>query len=338
MTATAKPSLLKLLSLPVLIFIACTLITFSTPFKKNPGALSVPLLLDLLLTAPVAYYFAIRKTTLPLISVLRVFLAGVVVASLLLAKSNTAGLAFVKTWISSLAEATLILFLGWKFYQANAKAKRKPGTPIDFLSHCRTVLTSTFGNEKMASLFASEVAVFYYAFTRKAKGIDSISRFTCYKENGTVLVLNTFLCLFMIETAGMHFLFMLWSKTAAWVLTTLSLYTCLQLFAHIKALKKRPIVIHETQLLLRNGLMGGDVSISIDNIQKIEVTRKLPDVEAVQKLALIKGLENHNLALYLKKPVWVLKAFVIKKMAQVVLLHVDRPTAFIEALAVKMKL
>lgn len=332
MTAVNKPGLFKLIGIPAVVFIACTCITFSSKFKEHPDQLSLAVIADLMLTAPLAYFIFIRKTAVPKISVLRVFMAGIVLAGILLSKNDSRVLSILKTWVSPLVEFTLIGFIVWKFYKANQHVKTANGEETDFLTHCRAILTSVSGNEKMAHVFASEIAVFYYVFRKKDSAIDYTSRFTCYKENGIILVLSTFLCLFLIETAGMHFLFLLWSKTAAWILTTLSFYTCLQLFAHIKALKARSIIINNNHVLLRNGLMGGDAFVSLGNIEKVEMTNKLPAGEAVIKLALIKGLENHNLAIHLIHPVVVLKAFGIKKTARVLLIGIDKPKAFMEAL------
>ena len=227
-----------------------------------------------------------------------------------------------KIWISPVAELSLIIYIAWKFYTAG-KLLRKD----DFLIHCRLLLFSVLKNNKIANMLASEIAVFYYVFC-KTPDIDYKTRFTTYKENGIILVLYTFLFLFMIETTGMHFVLQLWNKTFAWVLTALSFYTCIQLFAHIRALQARPVVISNDRILLCSGLMGGDAIIMMDNIAKIERTSKpFPGKEAV-KLALIKGMEKHNIAIYLNEPVQVIKAFGISKTARVLLVAIDRHQDF----------
>ena len=76
--------------------------------------------------------------------------------------------------------------------------------------------------------------------------------------------------------------------------------------------------------------MGGDAIIPYSLIEKIEYNKKQIVGAGVVKLALIKGLENHNLAMYLKEPVVVKKAFGIIKRAQIILVNIDQPAAFIE--------
>jgi hypothetical protein len=332
MTAIKKISFYKFAGVPVLIFVACGCITFTTKFKEHPDQFSLLLLADLLITAPLAYYLVIRKKAISKVTVLRVFMAGIFLAGILLSNQNIPALAVIKTWGTPIVELTLIGFVVWKFYKANQRIKALNLPPSDFLTHCRAMLASVVGSEKAANILASEIAVFYYVFSRKDKAIDNTLQFTCYKENGVILVLSTFLFLFMIETAGMHFIFALWSKTAAWILTSLSFYTCLQLFAHIRALRARPIVINDHDLLLRNGLMGGDVSVSISNIEKAELTTTAPTEEAFVNLALLKSFEKPNIALYFNQPVTVVKAFGIRKTAKVVLISIDQPKAFMQAL------
>jgi len=330
MTAISKPRLGIAIAIPLFIFIACAIIASTTIFREHTQQLSLAILADLLLAAPIAYYLVIRKTGVSKFTVLRVFMAGVVIAGVLLSKSNSQVLGAIKVWVSPLVEFSLIGFIVWKFYTANQQLKRSNGQTTDFLIHCRAMLTKVLGSEKIANVFASEISVFYYLFSRRDKGIDYQQKFTGYKNNGIILTLSTFLGLFVIETIGMHFIIFLWSKTAAWILTSLSFYTCLQLFAHIKALKARCTMITSTHLLLRNGLMGGDAVVTLQNISKIALTSEFGREEAVH-IAFIKGLENYNIAIYLNAPVVVIKAFGVKKIAKVLLISVDFPKAFMEA-------
>lgn len=335
MTFTTKPGLTRAVILPSVIFCACIFISVFNGFTHINAKLSMAILGDLLLTAPLAYYLAIRKTTVSKITVLRVFIGGVLLSGVLVSKNDSALVTIIKTWISPIVEIALIGLIVSKFYSANKSLKKSNGEKTDFLVHCRAILTSAFGSKKVANVLASEAAVFYYAFSKKDPSIDDRSRFTCYKDNGSVLILSTFLVLFIIEAIGMHFLFVLWNRTIAWVIMAGSCYTCLQLLAHIKALKARPVIIRHDHLLLRGGLMGGDALVLLDDIEKTEMTNKIPAGHDVVKIALIKGLENHNIAIYLASPAVVTKAFGIKKTAKVILANIDNPKAFIGALESK---
>lgn len=53
----------------------------------------------------------------------------------------------------------------------------------------------------------------------------------------------------------------------------------------------------------------------------------------IEKIALLKGMENHNVVIHLAKPMQVSKIFGIEKTADTILFYVDKPGTFGEALA-----
>jgi hypothetical protein len=67
-------------------------------------------------------------------------------------------------------------------------------------------------------------------------------------------ILGVFICVMVVETVGFHFLIGPWQKKAAWIFTALSAYAILQLYAHAKAIKARPVIIRNGSLEVRNGL------------------------------------------------------------------------------------
>ncbi|MBA3649190.1 MAG: hypothetical protein H0W62_11680 [Chitinophagales bacterium] len=73
------------------------------------------------------------------------------------------------------------------------------------------------------------------------------------------------------------------------------------------------------------------ILISRNNIDKIETINKPIAGTGVIHIALIKGLESPNLAVYLKEPSTITKAFGIKKVGSILLVKVDKVKNFIEA-------
>ncbi len=328
-STTNKPNWAISLGIPFLIFISCLLITFSAKFKLNNEVLSNGILVDILVIAPLVYFIAIRKSNVSKLTVIRVFIVGILFAGFILQSHTNPILQLIKRWISPIIEAFVIFIICKKFYVANKKAKLNNDKKLDFLLHCRKVMFEIFGNEKIANIVSSEVSVIYYAFfSSKDKEIDYSTKFTSYKENGLPIVLIAILSILLIETAAVHILLSLWSRITAWVITGLSIYTCLQLFAHIRAIKARPIIINANSFEVHNGL-AGDAFIQFDNIEKIEVSNKKPIDKASIKISLLKGLENHNIVVYLKKSIEVTKVFGIKKQTGTVLFFVDKPQNFI---------
>ncbi len=335
-STTNKPNWVIALGIPILIFLSCFFITLTTKFKSNTDLLSNAILIDILVVAPLIYFIAIRKSNISKLTVSRIFITGLLVAGFILNAHQNTLLQIIKTWVSPIIEGAVIFFICRKFYIANKKAKEANNNKLDFLMHCRAVMFQVTGNEKFANIVSSEIAVLYYAFLgSKDKTTDNETKFTSYKENGVAIVLWTILSIFLIETTGMHFLLTLWSKTIAWILTGLSFYTCIQLFAHIKAVKARPIIINKDSLEIHNGL-AGDAYIQFDNIEKFELSKKIPQDRNSIKIALLKGLENHNIVVYLKTPIQVTKIFGIKKSTDTVLFYVDKSKEFSNTLASRL--
>jgi hypothetical protein len=352
----------------MLVMTACTLLVFSPIFTLKADQLSMAVTLDLTITAPLLYFLVIRRTQVSKMTVIRVFVVGLALAGLLLYNKPHFVLSLLKTWAAPLAEGALLFLIAKRFYRAGRVAKKLGKEERqDVLSRCRVLLTEVTGNEKAGGILASEMAVLYYAFVprKKAKaragcGFNEPSpaaTFTSYKTNGILLVLGVFFFCFLVETVGLHFLLALWNKKLAWILTTLGAYTALQLYAHMRAVRARPIRIGEESLQLRNGLVA-DAAVLFGNIDSIEFDRQRmgsgrgegqaaarPAGKAVQsslpaarvvKLALIKGLENHNILLRLKQPILVHRPFGIRQEADTLLFFVDRPEEFLAAVREKL--
>ncbi len=334
MTTSAKsqPNWFIAIGVPFLLCLACFIITTTTKFRNNTSILSNGILADLLITVPLIYFLAIRKSSIPKITIVPVFLAGFFVATFILDAHSVIALHLVKSIAPALIEGFVIYFVARRFYVANKEAKKNQEGKIDFLVHSRKVMTQVTGSAKIGNIMTSEIAVFYYSFFgRKDKTIDFKKTFSGYRENGLLILLSTILGLFIIETAGTHLLIRIWSETWAWIITILSFYTCLQLFGHIRAIKARPIVINKDSLEIHNGL-AGDAIIKFDNIEKFELSKKLSTNKKAVKIALINGLENHNIVVHLKEPIVVTKIFGIKKTTDTVLFFVDKPKEFCSAL------
>jgi hypothetical protein len=331
-----KPRWLIALGIPSLIFLCCFIITFTSKFKSHSDIFSNAILIDILVVAPLIYFLAIRKSAISKWTVLRVFVLGLVVAGLILNAQSNTFLHLLETWVYPLMEGALIIFIVRKFYIANQKAKEANIAAPDFLTHCRAVMSEVLGNQKLGNIISSEIAVMYYAFSiGKNKKLDNVNRFTSYKENGIAIVLWVILFIFLIETSGVHFLVRIWNHTFAWVLTGLSLYTCIQLFGHIRAIKARPININNDSLEIHNGL-AGDAIIQFDNIEKFELSKKIPEGRKAIKIALLRNFENHNVVIYLKAPIRVTKIFGIQKNSDTILFYVDRSSDFEKALTLRM--
>jgi hypothetical protein len=320
-TIMQKPNWKLSIGIPAFIFSVCIFICFSSVFHDHQTLLENAVLGDLLITAPIAYLFTIRKTNVSKTTVVRVFVIGLLLAGWILKNSGNMSLLFIKTFISPCLELFVLFFIGRKFYLANRKAKQQNKVATDFLSYSRVLLTEVLGSAKAGNIMASEISVFYYSFApNHSKNIDYKTRFSNHMETGVLMILGLILSILLIETGAMHLLLRTWNTKVAWGLTAFSFYTCLQLFAHMRAITKRPILLNTNSLEIYNGL-AGDVIIPYRNIEKVEWDSKpVKDKKAI-KISLLKTLESHNCIIYLKEPVTVTKIYAIKKTTSTILLH-----------------
>jgi len=323
MTISPRPNWRLALGLPLLVFIICTFIVFSPLFALNTSRISTAVALDLTVTAPLLYFLVIRKTAVPKMTVIRVFVLGLLAAGLLVGRRHPL-LHGIRTWISPVVEAVVIGAVIWKFRQARRQAKIGQ---LDFLTQVRNIMTAVTGNARVGDIMGSEIAVFYYAFV-SSRAKDG---FSYTKVSGAIPVLIVFLMAMVAEGIGLHFLIARWNPLIAWIFSGLSVYTMLQLYAHMRAMKARPIRVEDGVLYLRNGL-AADVCVRITDIEEITVTTRTVRGEAALKLALFGALEGHTMRIKLRQPVTVVRMFGIRRQAEVLLFAVDKPAELLEVI------
>ncbi len=331
-----KPNWFFAMGLPLVVAVASFLITLTPQFKLKSWLISNAIVVDILVVAPLLYYLVIRKSNVAKLTVLRVFVLGLFFLGFILDAQQLPLLYYIKTFCYPIIEVVLVFAIIRSFYLANKRAKQENKT-TDFLSFCRNVMGQVMGNEKIGNFFAAEIAMVYYAFFfGKSPTIDNKKSFSLHKESGIIALLATLLFVLVIETGVTHLLLGLWNEVGAWVATGLSLYTCLQLFAHIRAISLRPIQIKDNTITICNGL-AAEASIDFDNIEKFELTTKPPQDTKAIKIALLKGLEEHNVVLYLKEPIQVTLLFGIKKTATTILFYADHAQDFSQLLGEKIR-
>ncbi len=164
-TSLKTPNWKLAIGLPALVVVACIALVFSPLYQSNKQSLSLPILFDLLVTAPILYYLAIRKTRVASTTIIRVFLIGLLVASWLMEKNGPVILIEIKHWVAPVLELLVIGSLIWSFRSNKNLLMSKEGTETDFLVFCQKLMIQILGNKKVALLIASEISVIYYAFS-----------------------------------------------------------------------------------------------------------------------------------------------------------------------------
>ena len=342
-----RNSIFLIYGIPALIILICVSIGSSSLISQY-SEFAFAITFDLTISAPFFYFLLIRGTSIPKITIIPVFGIGVLVGSLLLPTQQQLYLDLVKQWAIPVVELAILFYIGFVAYKSFKILKTYKNENPDVYTVLRlacagivngfvspgllinSVLTQT--DRKPLSLkwyseaLACEAAMIYYAFIGWKKLKPDENQYTYHKKSGKISLLGTIIFLILAETVVLHVLLAYWSVIAAWILTALSIYFVIQIFAHIKAIFQRPIEIFGNKLIVRYGLFG-DTEIDLDNIEKIELSSIKPEDESgLKQVSFLGELEQFNTIIRLKNKETFRGFYGIKSKYKTLLLYVDENT------------
>ena len=278
---------------------------------------------DLTVISPLLYFLLIRKTSIPNITVVPVFVLGLLLAGQIIPLDNQSDLQIISTYVLPIVELAVITAIILKVSEAVKIYRKADRSSRDMFNILRNTSASVLNNRTVGNVLAMELSSIYYSLISWKNSPDH--GFSYHRNSGSLAILITVVFVVVVETIVIHLLLVRWSEAAAWILTILSIYTAIQLIGHIKAMIQRPIVVSEGAIELKYGLFG-DATIQKSDIEEVEISDVCPESkEGVQKLALLGDLEAHNIIFHLKNPVEVIKAYGITKKASTLLLYADDP-------------
>jgi len=314
--------------LPVIIILTSIFLALSPLLSKYPD-LAMGITYDLTLIAPLVYFFLIRKKNIPNITVIPLFVAGVVLASFLLPDHQKFHLDLVKTYLLPIIELIFFSVIYYHVHHTISVFKSTQDRSNDFYLILKQSAIKVISYLKIAKVFASEIGMIYYALFSWKKKEKPTNGFTNYKRNGITALFGIIIFIILTETFVIHILLMRWNVTVAWVLTFGSGYAALQLLGHIKAMSRRHSVIEGDKMYLKYGLFG-DIEVDLKDIEEIKLTSKdtADKSRQVEKLALLKDIESHNVAIFLNKKLSVEKSYGITKECDLIFLHIDDKEEF----------
>ncbi|MEL6133482.1 MAG: hypothetical protein AAFR59_08985 [Bacteroidota bacterium] len=324
------PSNLIRLGIPLAIFGMLVLAMQSSLLASHEN-LSLAITADLLLTVPLIYFLLIRKSDIPQTTVVPVLLLGLLLGKYFLPEENQFYLTLFQTWALPVIELSVLTFVILKVRQTLKAYRAIKHVSPDFYDTLRSACAEILPKQ-LVSVVATEIAVFYYGFICwKKQGIRQ-NEFTYHKKGGASSLFGAFVMILVIETIALHFLLAIWNPTVAWILTGLSLYTMVQVFACIKAFAQRPIVINDQELILRYGIMN-ETHIPLADIESVTLSRKsLKKDRLTRTLSPLGEFESHNVILHLKQAHKLTGLYGVKKKYNVIGFHIDAPQAFNEKL------
>lgn len=299
--------------------------------EQQPASLAIGLTLDLVITLPLLYALAIWKTRIPRITVVPVLFLGTVFATWLVPAEHQSLLQIIKTWGLPVVELGVLTFLGVKVFQLNREFKRRQIPGQDFYATLQSAALEVLP-KVVARVLTTEIAVFFYGFLLWKKPVLKPGQFTYHRKSGTPALLGAIIFIVLVETAVLHLVLSRWSETAAWILSILSIYTGLQLFAFLRSLNKRPFQLSDGQLFVRYGIFG-EMTVALRDIERIERSRKsLDGGNRIRKLSPLGELDTHNMILHFHTEQTLNGFYGLKKTCTGLALFVDDPEAFEEAI------
>ena len=319
--------------IPFLLILSMVFLAQSSWFLKYPDALAIGIILDLVLTIPLVYYFLIRKKDIPKTTVISLFGFGILVASFIIPKEQQAVLSIAKKIIFPVLELGVLSFLFLKARKTYLEYNKVKNSKDDFYAAIQVACNDVFP-KRVAALIATEAAMIYYLFFDWKKKELQNNEFTNYKESGVISILLGIVLVILIETFAIHALLSKWSVVSAWILTFLSVYAILQFVSLTKSLTKRPLFIdvENKSVILRYGFFS-EAIIPFHLIERAEVSSKdLPEHKKVIRFSPLGELESHNVILHLKEESKFVALYGFTKKYKSLAFFVDEKHQFVKSI------
>lgn len=334
-TAMTLPNTLKNLSIPFGLLALVIGLTQTSFFSQYPSQLALGISVDLLLLIPILYFFAIRKTEIPNITVIPFTVASLLLGSYALPEQHQSYLELFKSWGLPVIELIVVVVILGKVRQTLRSFKQHQGTSIDFYEtlqkSCQEVLP-----KPVANVFAMEIGTLYYAFATGFTKKLNDNEFSSYKETGSIALYLAVLLIIGIETFVLHVYMIEWNSTIAWIITIASCYTGIQFLGYLKSLVFSPTTLSDTGLHLKYGMMRATF-IPYDAIENITLFSKdLEEDSPVKKLSILGSLESHTLRISLRTATSLTSLYGMHSEYKELVFHIDKPGDFIEALQKKI--
>lgn len=321
-----------------LLFAVFFFLTRSEAFQAEMQLLSNAIAIDLALTVPVVYYFLIRKTRIPDLTVIPVFLLSVWYGSFILPPEGKTVYAIINTYKLHIAELLFISFEAVWVYRVYTHYKKIKRGYYYFYEDIKQICLRFLGNKAVANIFSSEISLLYYCFS-PVKNTSHGAAFTYYKNGGLGAMTFAFSLLILVETAALHFLVQQWSIMLAWVLTCSSIYVLIYVVAQYKASKGLPITVQSGHLMIRNGLLY-HMAIPLSQIKTIQITSAASalDHRQVLKIAPMGDLGGHHVIITFKEMITAPGLYGVLKTFDTLAIELDDdPETFKRAVETEMQ-
>lgn len=327
---------------------AVTLLVFglvlsSVFFADHPHILAGAMLFDLVLTLPVVYWFLIRNTQIPTITIVPVCLIGFLFAGFTFPENQQLLVSTVRNGMVPLIELGVILFLVGVVRQTASDFADDES--YDRKVRIENATEKMFGKNRLAKLAATEFTMLYYLLRWPQRNGVSIRRletpkgatvFSYHRNSGMAAIWMALIGVVFVEITVIHILLARWSHLAAWIASLSSVYVAMMIVAQIRATRCRPIFIHDEHLHIYNGMVRL-ARIPLNSIASVEASTKEPPSAPNHDSTIPVPLRvcvpvTHNVVLKIKHTISAELMYGAKRDFQIALLRVDEPRELVRML------
>ncbi|WP_374583851.1 hypothetical protein [Pseudoduganella sp.] len=193
-----------------------------------------------------------------------------------------------------------------------------------------------FGNGVTARLMELEARVWFYGLLmRRPPQFEGEQHFLTGKAGGNASNQAAWIALMAIDIPLAHLLLhYMWSPTAAWVATALTVWGLLYLVADYRATLVRPVSLAADALLVRCGALAADVAIPYAMIESVQ---RVPHPQRrLSGKRYFRHQGEMNVELTLRTGAALPTLLGEEKAATHAVLGVDDPAALVKALAARL--
>lgn len=306
--------------------VTCILAISFLPAVQSSPLLRVGISIDLLLTLPLLWFVLAKAGVVPIKGTKWVLLTGVLAGLVFLREEPR--LTFLQT-LEDLLPIVLGLLSVAALY-AVVRVVIRVARSVDILLASSVELSDKLGKNFIARVIASELAMLIYLVDMSPLNPTNECSFSSHTRSGFRGLLGGLLFVGLLETMVVHIVVHLFSPTIAWVLTLSSLFGCLMVVSHMRAIPRRLHCISDDTLTLKNGLFG-TAEIRLYKIESVDRVEGFNDNET-PRFAMLGKLDPVNVKIVLKNPQTYEANHGIKRTVSSLLFQVDHPSEFVETL------
>lgn len=295
-----------------------------------------PLLLDLLLTFPIAYALLCRPGWKQFFKKWAgMFMLGMAVGSFAIPDASKQVWLYIdrlRLVLPALFAVAEVALLAWIVIGLRRTLQSDPH--IDRLLAACT--QRYFGSGITARLTEFEARVWYYGLLmRRPPQFEGEQHFSTARAGGNASNQVAWIVLMVIDIPLAHLLLhYIWSPTAAWVATALTVWGLLYLVADYRATLVRPVSLAADALLVRCGALAADVAIPYAMIESVQ---RVPHPERRLKgKRYFRHQGEMNVEITLRAGATLATLLGGAKPASHAVLGVDDPANFVKALAARI--